>query len=254
MTASKASIDREKIKGIFSSQTVQKIGTGTTVRRTISKMYWQAEELESGDIQIQALNTNYIPSGPKSTVTKEEFLSKYSPEPEFYVSTVYPKIKELNSTIQRGEKARQAGATYSAEFEFQQAVGVDEDNVKANFGLGLTYMERGENHKANDIFERLVKLDAAFEPEHKHLFNEFGINLRKTGMQDQAIDYYSKALEMTSRDENLHYNMARAYYEKGELTNCIEHLEKALEINTEHAEAKKFLEYAKKMQESHPAS
>ncbi|WP_034632423.1 tetratricopeptide repeat protein [Maridesulfovibrio bastinii] len=248
MSTPSTNIEREKIKGIFSSQTVQKIGTGTTVRRTISKMYWQAEELDSGAIEIQALNTSYIPAGPKKEISKEEFLSKYSPEPEFYVSTVYPKMQELNSTIQRGEKARQAGATYSAEFEFQKAIGVDADNVKANFGLGLTYMERGETHKANDIFERLVKLDAAFKQEHKHLFNEFGINLRKTGMQDQAIDYYNRALEMSSRDENLHYNMARAYYEKGELKSCIEHLEKALEINPEHEEAQKFLDYAKKMQ------
>lgn len=246
MSVSNSGIEREKIKGIFSSQTVQKIGTGTTVRRTISKMYWQAEESPTGNIEIQALNTNYIPSGPTKEINKEEFLSKYSPEPEFYVSTVYPKIQELNSTIQRGEKARQAGATYSAEFEFQKAVGVDSDNVKANFGLGLTYMERGETNKANDIFERLVKLDAAFQPEHKHLFNEFGISLRKSGMQDQAIDYYNRALEMTSKDENLHYNMARAYYEKGEIKSCIEHLEKALAINPDHEEAGKFLTYAQK--------
>ena len=30
-----------------------------------------------------------------------------------------------------------------------------------------------------EIFHRLVKLDATFETEHKHLFNDFGINLRK---------------------------------------------------------------------------
>jgi len=179
-------------------------------------------------------------------VTMEEFLSKYSPEPEFYVSTVYPKMKELGTTIERGEKARQAGATYSAEFEFQNALDVDEENVKANFGLGLTYMERGESNKANDIFNRLVKLDAAFQTEHKHLFNEFGINLRKTGMQDQAIDYYERALEMTSNDENLHYNIARAYFEKGVLDKCSSHLQKALDLNKDHAEAAKFLEFLKK--------
>ncbi|SDK41779.1 TPR repeat-containing protein [Maridesulfovibrio ferrireducens] len=239
---------RKKIQGVFSSQNVQKIGTGTTVRRTISKMYWMATEMDDGNVEVQALNTSYIPSGPKTTATMEEFLSKYSPEPEFYVSTVYPKMKELSGTVQRGEKARQAGATYSAEFEFQNALGVDEDNVRANFGLGLTYMERGESSKANDIFERLVGLDAAFETEHKHLFNEFGINLRKTGMQDQAIDYYNRALEMTSNDENLHYNMARAYFEKGLFDKSVEHLEKALSLNPDHPEAQKFLDYIKSTQ------
>ncbi|CCO22856.1 tetratricopeptide repeat protein [Maridesulfovibrio hydrothermalis] len=250
MAPAEQATDRKKIQGVFSSQNVQKIGTGTTVRRTISKMYWMAKELDDGTVEVQALNTSYIPAGPKSTVPLEEFLSKYSPEPEFYVSTVFPKMKELNSTIERGEKARQAGATYSAEFEFQNAVSVDEDNVKANFGLGLTYMERGETNKANDIFERLVKLDAAFQTEHKHLFNEFGINLRKTGMQDQALDYYERALEMTKQDENLHYNIARAYFEKGMLDKCADHLTKALAINKDHPEAGKFLEFVKKAQQA----
>lgn len=237
--------NRKKIQGVFSSQNVQKIGTGTTVRRTISKMYWMVQELDDETVEVQALNTGYVPAGPKSSIPMEEFLSKYSPEPEFYISTVYPKIKELNSTIKRGEEARQSGATYSAEFEFQNALNVDEENVKANFGLGLTYMERGETNKANDIFERLVKLDAAFETQHKHLFNEFGINLRKTGMQDQAIDYYQRALEMSDMDENLHYNIARAYFEKGMLDKCSTHLKKALSLNDGHAEAKKFLEFVK---------
>ncbi|WP_320171395.1 tetratricopeptide repeat protein [Maridesulfovibrio sp.] len=237
---------REKIQGVFSSQSVQKIGTGTTVRRTISKMYWMVRELDDGSVEVQALNKSYVPAGPKSAVDMEEFLSKYSPEPEFYVSTVYPKIKELGSSIERGEKARQAGATYSAEFEFQNALDVDEENVKANFGLGLTYMERGENTKANDIFERLVNLDAAFQTEHKHLFNEFGINLRKSGMQDQAIEYYQRALQMSSQDENLHYNIARAYFEKGMLEKCADHLTKALSLNKDHVEAQKFFDFVKK--------
>ncbi len=238
---------RKKIQGVFSSQNVQKIGTGSTVRRTISKMYWMVKENDQGEVEVQPLNTSYVPAGPKSSVSMDDFLSKYLPEPEFYVSTVYPKMKELGGTVQRGEKARQAGATYSAEFEFQNALAVDEENVRANFGLGLTYMDRGETSKANDIFERLVGLDAAFEAEHKHLFNEFGINLRKTGMQDQAIDYYNRALEMTANDENLHYNMARAYYEKGVLEKTTEHLQKALSINADHAEAAKFLDYVSKM-------
>ncbi|WP_031481517.1 tetratricopeptide repeat protein, partial [Maridesulfovibrio frigidus] len=247
MADAEAKTGRKKIQGVFSSQNVQKIGTGSTVRRTISKMYWMVQENDQGEIEVQPLNTSYIPAGPKTSVNMDDFLAKYLPEPEFYVSNVYPKMKELSGTIQRGEKARQAGATYSAEFEFQNALDVDEENVRANFGLGLTYMDRGETSKANDIFERLVGLDAAFEAEHKHLFNEFGINLRKTGMQDQAIDYYNRALEMTANDENLHYNMARAYYEKGVLEKTTEHLQKALSINADHAEAAKFLDYINKM-------
>ncbi|MBU1611240.1 MAG: hypothetical protein KKC99_05280, partial [Proteobacteria bacterium] len=159
---------QKKIKGVFSTQAVQKVGTGTTSRKTIQKTYWFVEETEDGEIvQVQPLNVNYIPSGPKRDVPKEDFLEKFNPEPEFYTTTVYPKIRELDDTIVRGEKHRESGNAYSAEFEFKQATNVDEENVRANFGLGLTYLDRGDDTKANDIFERLVKLDAAFEPEHK---------------------------------------------------------------------------------------
>ncbi|MDR2694866.1 MAG: hypothetical protein LBC79_00600, partial [Deltaproteobacteria bacterium] len=121
------------------------------------------------------------------------------------------------------------------------ALKVDEENVRANFGIGLTYLQRGENSKADDIFERLVKLDAAFEPEHKHMFNDFGINLRKARMYSQAVIYYSRALEMTADDENLHINVARALFETKDLDGCVEHLLKALELAPGQEQATKFL-------------
>lgn len=233
----------QKIFGAFSTQRVEKIGAGATTRRTISKMYYFAKENDKGVVEVQTLNTQFVPAGPKEEVAKEEFLAKYNPEPEFYVKTVYPKIKELEQTVARAEEHRKQGAMYSAEFEYSAALAVDEENVRANFGLGLTYLSRGETAKANDIFERLVKLDAAFETEHKHLFNEFGINLRKSGMHEQAVDYYVRALEMTQDDENLHYNVARAYYERGRIAKCVEHLQAALQLNSGHKTATEFLDF-----------
>ena len=234
---------REKIKGIFSTQSIQKVGTGTTTRKTIQKTYWFAEEREENLLEIQPLNKNYIPSGPKRKITTEDLLAKFSPEPEFYVSTVFPKLQELSRTIQKGEHHREKGEIFSAELEFNQALRVDEENVRANFGLGLTYLDRGEANKANDIFERLVRLDAAFDSEHKHLFNDFGISLRKNKMIDQALDYYRKAESLTDSDENLYYNIARAYFDKDDPQECLEYLKKALQLNPELTEAKRFIKY-----------
>ena len=235
----------EKIKGVFSTQSVSKVGTGTTQRRTIQKMYWSGEELEDGRIQVQPLNRNYVPSGPKQTIEREEFLAKYNPEPEFYMNTVYPAMKELNDTIVRGEKLRERGSAYSAEFEFKQATSVDEGNVRANFGLGLTYLDRGDQAKANDIFERIVGLDAAFEEEHKHLFNDFGINMRKNKMYDQALEYYLRAEELVTNDEHLLHNIARCYWEKGNAEGCKKYLRKSLQVNPNLKESKMFWEYLK---------
>jgi tetratricopeptide (TPR) repeat protein len=234
---------QSKIKGIFSTQTMQKVGTGTTTRKVVKKSFWSAEELSKDTVEIQPLNLNYIPSGPKRVVPKEEFLDKFAPEPEFYVNTVYPKMQELSETVDRGEKHRNKGETFSAELEFNEALKIDEENVRANFGLGLTYLERGDEQKSQDIFERLVKLDAAFEAEHKHLFNEFGINLRKNNMLDQSLEYYNRALELSTADENLHYNIARVWFEKKDMAKTSEYLKNAFEMNPETPEIRKFLTY-----------
>ena len=242
-------VKREKISGVFSSQTVAKVGTGTTVRKTIQKSYWFAEQVEGeGEpvVMVQPLNSDNIPSGPKEAVVLAEFLERFNPELEFYQQEVFPKMKELDKTLKRAEEQRDQGALYSAEFEYAAALDFDEENVRANFGLGLTYMERGESAKAADIFERVVHLDAAFTPEHKHLFNEFGINLRKSKLLDQAVDYYTRALEITQNDENLYYNVARAYFERGDRDDCVDNLKKALEINPDFEEANKFMEFLEK--------
>ena len=244
-------VAREKISGVFSSQTVAKVGTGTTTRRTIQKAYWFAEQIAGeGEpiVQVQPLNNNNVPSGPKESVVLGDFLQRFNPELEYYQQEVYPKMKELDSTLKRAEEQRDQGALYSAEFEYAAALDFDEENVRANFGLGLTYMERGESAKASDIFERVVGLDAAFSPEHKHLFNEFGINLRKSNLLDQAVDYYARALEITTDDENLYYNMARAYFERGDKEDCAKNLKKALELSPGFEEAQKFMEYINKQE------
>ena len=237
--------ERERIKGVFSSQEVRKVGTGTTTRKTIQKAYWFVEESDDSTLLVQPLNANYIPSGPKRSVTKDEFLERFAPEPEFYMQTVYPKIREVNKTIARADRHCKRGESFSAEFEYNNALAVDEENVRANFGLGLTYLERGDNSKANDIFERLVKLEAAFEEEHKHLFNEFGINLRKNKMLDQSLEYYQRAMELSQKDENLFYNIARVYLEKKDFHKTVSCLLQTMELNPELEAGIKFLQWMK---------
>jgi len=243
MSANTDQEKREKINGVFSSQDVRKVGTGTTTRKTIQKTFWFCVELDDGQLEVQPLNTNYVPSGPKKQIGKEQFFAAFSPEPEMYVTTVYPKMRELNKTILRGDRHREQGEYYSAEMEYGTALKVDEENVRANFGLGITYLERGENGKADNIFERLVKLEAAFEEEHKHLFNEFGIKLRKNKMLDQSITYYERALELSPHDEHLFYNLARAYLEDKNIEKALEFLLKTLDINPVLEPAVKFLQW-----------
>lgn len=235
----------ENIRGVFSTQEIRKVGTGTTTRKTVQKSFWFVDQNLEGKIECQPLNANYVPSGPKRVITLEELIDKFAPEPEYYLNSVYPKMQELQRTIDNADEHREKGETFAAEYEYETALKVDEDNVRANFGIGLTYLQRGENGKAEDIFQRLVNLDAAFEPEHKHLFNDFGINLRKSKLFDQAVTYYGRALELTQNDENLHMNLARTLLETKDMVGCTQHLLTALDMVPTHENALKFLQWIK---------
>ncbi len=235
--------DPNYVKGVFSTQEIKKIGTGTTTRRTVQKSYWFIETLEDGSLECQPLNSNLVPAGIKRTITREELLSKYGPEPEFYMGSVYPKMQELKKAIDSGDEHRKNGEHFAAEHGYGTALGIDEDNIRANFGIGITYLERGEEDKAKNIFERLLKLEGTFQPRHKHLFNEFGISLRKSAMYVESVDYYLRAMELTKGDENLFFNLARTYLELKDYSNCMEYLIKVLEISPQHETGLKFLDY-----------
>lgn len=233
------------IRGVFSTQQTQKVGAGVTTRKITTKALWFVEQ-QGDELECQPINRNYVPSGVKRKIGMEEFLDNYSPEPEIYHNTVYPKMRELALSVDNGDRRRERGETFTAEFEYSHALSLDEENIRANFGIGLTYLDRKELEKAKDIFQRLVKLEGAFEPEHKHLFNEFGIRLRKSGMFAQAAEYYERALSLHADDENLHTNLARAKLELKDFDGCLEHIFKALEIDPASETAHKFLEWISK--------
>ncbi len=231
----------EYIKGVFSTQELKKIGTGTTTRRTLQKTFWFVETNAEGILECQPVNSNYIPMGAKKTISMDELMEKFAPEPEFYMSSVFPKMQELKKDLDSGDKHREKGETFSAEHHYNSALKVDEENIRANFGIGLTYLQRQEEDKAKNIFDRLVNLEATFSREHKHLFNEFGIALRKSKMFDEAISYYEKALKLTTNDENLFLNIARVYFEKKNFQECCNYLFKVLYLNPTHENGYKFL-------------
>jgi len=240
----------ERLSGVFSQKKTAKIGTGTTARRTEVVSYYFVQEREDGVMEVQALTASDVPFGPKTEITREELLENYLPEPQKTLSLSHaaltPKEQEIQKAVARGDKFRKRGESFTAEFEYNKALAMDERNVRANFGIGLCYISRGEAEKAKEVFERVVKIDAAFEDEHKHLFNEFGISLRKSGMHGEAMDYYRRALDLSSEDENLHYNMARAAYDKGDPGTALVYLKSCLAINPKHEEALQFVDFLKR--------
>lgn len=81
-------------------------------------------------------------------------------------------------------------------------------------------------------------------------YNALGMKCRKEKKFDEAISNYSKAIAASPQDENLYYNIARAYYEAGKSDQASDYLGKALKINSEFTEGKAFYNYLLKLNPS----
>ncbi len=243
----------QRVNGVFYQKVQSSIGTGTTARKTEQYFYYYVQERDDEVLELQPLGPDNTFFGQSQTISRDELLESYLPEPQKsleFARHQAEKQHEVQKAVARGDKFYKRGQTYSAEFEYGKALSLDEDNVRANFGIGLCYISRGEKDKARLVFDRLVEIDAAFEDEHKHLFNEFGISLRKAGMHPEALAYYARALVLCPDDENLHHNMARAAYEMGEPDLAQEHLSSCLKLNPAHPEALQFVDYLKRKQQA----
>jgi tetratricopeptide (TPR) repeat protein len=224
-----------------------KLGIGGTSKTTERQIYYYAERTGDGTLYVQPLNGNFVPSGEKTTLAPEKFLERFKPEPLVFYNKVKPAMESLQQSMERAEKHLAEKKLDKAEKDFKKALAVDGENIKAIFGLGITFLTGGKLEEAGEVFQNIMALDLAFHAEHTHLFNEFGIKMRKAGMLDKALDYYQKALRLNLRDEHLHFNVARIHYDAKDYAKARESLKEALSIDPGFAEADKMLKVVERL-------
>jgi len=234
------------ILGVYSFGKEESIGTGTTSARRTTVTHWYCRQLNTIDIEIQPLNGYHVPSGVRKIITCDEFVKVYTPEPKYYEMHTVPALRTLKEKIDQGIAAFSSGNLDKAEKDFIKALMIDDLNIDANYGIGEVYSEKKEYVKLKHTLNTLLGLDEAFNKVHMQKINSFGVSLRKNGHFSEAINFFNKALEINRTDENLHFNMARVYYDKGELHSCIDCLRHAVNLNNAFGEAIKFISHCER--------
>lgn len=227
--------------GVYQESVKGKVGTGDTSRDSVLTSLWLATPLDGSAVQMELLDIDEQPSGYKEVVDQEEFGKRFVHLPDHQPNTTTPKQRQAEQRAARGERHLAQKEFHSAEYEFSRALQMEEENVRAAFGLGQTYMAQGEEGKARDVFRKLSHNDQVTEPRHKHIFNDFGIQLRKLGMHAEAVRHYHRALALEQNDENLWFNLGRALAEGGQRAQAVRALKRAMGINPELIEARRYL-------------
>ncbi|BBD06816.1 tetratricopeptide repeat protein [Desulfovibrio ferrophilus] len=223
--------------GVFSEIVTKSVGFGATKRKEKIKKLWFLERDEQGTTFIRPLSKSYLPSGDPAEIPLARAIKNFFPEPNIYMTRVAPKMAEVEAAVTKGDEHRSQDEHYSAEFAYKEALSIDEFHIRANFGLALTYASMGDKEKAKHTFRTIVTLEGSFNEKHKHLFNEFGIALRKNEMYRESLEYYLRALRLCKSDENLLFNLARACYDNDSHEHAVEFLDKALALKPDFKEA-----------------
>jgi tetratricopeptide (TPR) repeat protein len=102
--------------------------------------------------------------------------------------------------------------------------------------MSSTLMEIGKKLQDKDPEASLSYMAQAISLKEEHLgkddiwmFNEIGLNYRKNGQAEKAIEYYQKALKVAKDDGAIFYNIGMAHAESNSLTLALLNFERAIE-------------------------
>ena len=200
------------------------------------KKFWLVESDAKSALTIRPIDeSTWLPTGQPHSISVRELQKRYNPEPGIYEKYVQPSLESYDSgTLQLGIPEDQAK---------EPPTPVNEEQVNQNFQNGMILLEKGELEQAKVVFTSIAYSDEPFEEKHKHMFNDFAIQLRKNNLNSEAIAFYTRAIELSwdNEDENLHINLARVLYGEKQYGGCVQHLFDALRISPGHTVARAFL-------------
>ncbi|MEW5724129.1 MAG: tetratricopeptide repeat protein [Thermodesulfobacteriota bacterium] len=228
-------------EGVYEEVIVQTIGTGGTTRKQEIKNYYLVKPADENLVEVQLMDMYDQPLPIVEKIPMEDFRRRFKFIPDYLARKKSPVQQKIDKAIATAETHYRRREFNSAEYEYTKALRLDEENVRANFGIGKVYLATGETEKARETFAKLAGIEAVFEEKNKHIFNELGMELRKLKLYDEAVEYYLKALTIARDDENLFFNAARAYYEKEDYQNALVFLGKAFSLKPDHPEARQLL-------------
>lgn len=116
-------------------------------------------------------------------------------------------------------------------------------SLKSDFDDALNALETGDRRNALRLLTKLADATEGIVPEHKHVFAGFGADLRKQKLPAAALQHQLKVVELSPDDDHALFNVARVYYDMGDIGNTIRYLNKAISLNKDLEAAHRFLEY-----------
>jgi Flp pilus assembly protein TadD len=144
---------------------------------------------------------------------------------------IVPHIELGNAFIRRN-------ALQYAEREFNVALNINPQDVRALNGLAVIFYKRGQLDEAIRVFEVL----AADKADNPHFHSNLGVMYMEKGLFDAAIKEFKAAVDLDPAYPETYGNLGLAFMKKGQLKDARQAYEHALRIYPEFTYAQKQLD------------
>ncbi|MBI4776256.1 MAG: tetratricopeptide repeat protein [Deltaproteobacteria bacterium] len=220
--------------GVYRHTSWTTIGTGSTAKRKIQIIDYYFKELEPDEFGLFSAQVVDYTGKPlqmfdrlrPSEVYKMRLISENLEE----LPKILDRVNMLRSHVKIAERHLEQGEYHSAEYEYDNALKIDKHSVEANLGKGKTLFKMERYEEAKEIFDELSENPELYLEEHKHLFNEYGINLRQMSMYDCAAESYKRAIRVNPYDPHLYYNLAITCVKLGDAPLAVKLLDRAVKL------------------------
>lgn len=121
--------------------------------------------------------------------------------------------------------------------KFLVSKGIMVETSESILTRGLGYLEKGENEKARDEFEKIV----AKEPKNADVHYYLGLVYSKLDKQEKAIELFNKALLLNSELKDVYLSLGIAYFKNKDYVAAYEALNEALLADPDNSSANFFM-------------
>ncbi len=231
---------RTDFLGVFSTPTqkesMQSIYQGSRVSSWSKKTLYFVWKTNTGIYYSQAINNAFTPIGEIEELDKDLFKLRYVFENSIlavpiskFISPEEEEYKESSDFDQYTKK--------EADSLYNMRASAKENELRRKFDKALEKAHKNGIMSCKATITALLSTTKEIVVGHKHMFTEFGIELRKLKHLTLAEKAFQRAYDLNKEDPNVLFNLGRLYYEMNRNEIALQYLNAAVKIDEEHEEA-----------------
>lgn len=189
-----------------------------------------AWRLADGNFAVQELDSAYTARGPAQAMAADKFRVLFKLEPLILAAPVVtPDFRQLVPPAPPKPEISDKGL---AALERARKIKQIETDLRDNFEKALRALARPKDRKgALASLSRIAATKKGIQLEHKYMFRDFGVALRKKALPELALECASRAVELSPDDDHARFNLARIYGIMGRYEEASAQLQEAMRID-----------------------